>query len=184
MPPTHQNSVAEEFHLSSYLLTDVDDAFRLLSNPAVTKYLRRVPSPFTRQDAVDYYYFLQEESQKDPRRAKFNFTVRENATDRIVGGIRLEPDVDGKGWEIGYWLGEEHWGKGIATWACKEVLQTAKREGVKKVYAAPRQENGASRRVLEKSGFKHMRDEQQYYPVEDKMREVCIFDFDLENADD
>jgi len=184
MAQTHQNSVGEQYHLSSYRLTDVDDAFRFLSNPAVTKYLRRVPSPFTRQDAEDYYYALQQEAQSNPLRERLNFTVRNNTTDRIVGGIRLEPDGTGEGWELGYWLAEEYWGQGIATWACKEMLQVARREGIKKVCAWPRQENGASQRVLEKNGFKHVRDEQQYYPVANEMCNVAIFERDLENEDD
>jgi RimJ/RimL family protein N-acetyltransferase len=175
-------TVEERYHLSSYHLTDVDEAFRHLSNPAVTKYLRTVPSPFTREDAVNYYYFLQQELKKNPQRAELNLTVRETATEKLVGGVRLEPD--GEEWELGYWLGEEFWGQGIMTWACKEALRIAKREGIKKVYASPRQENDASRRVLEKNGFRHVRDEKQHYPVHDKMYDVWIFELDLANVDD
>lgn len=182
MSETHQKPAGEEYNVSSYRLTDVDEVFRLLSNPAVTKYLRTVPSPFTRQDAVNYYYFLQQELQTNPQRAKLNVTIRENATDKVVGAVRLEPD--GEEWELGYWLGEEYWGRGIMTWAVKEALQIAKHEGIKKVYASPRQENAASRRVLEKNGFKHVRDEQQHYPVADKMFDVWIFELDLVNEDD
>ena len=182
MSQTHEKPVEERYHLSSFRLTDVDEVFRHLSNPEVTKYLRTVPSPFTRQDAVNYYYFLQQELQTNPQRAKLNLTVRDNVTDKILGGVRLEPD--GEEWELGYWLGEEYWGQGIMTWACKNALQIAKNEGIKKVYAFPRQENGASRKVLEKNGFRHVRDEQQYYPVDDKMYDVWIFELDLVNGDD
>ena len=182
MSQTHQNQVSEHYHLSSFRLTDVDEAFRHLSNPTVTKYLRTVPRPFTRQDALNYYYFLQQELQTNPRRAKLNFTIRENATDKAVGGVRLEPD--GEEWELGYWLGEEYWGQGIMTWACKDALEIAKGEGIKKVYASPRQENAPSRKVLEKNGFKHVRDEQQYDPMEDKEYDVWILELDLVNGDD
>ena len=182
MSQTHQNPVSENYHLSSFRLTDVDEVFRHLSNPTVTKYLRTVPRPFTRQDALNYYHFLQQQLQTNPRRAKLNIIIRENITDKAIGGVRLEPD--GEDWELGYWLGEDHWGEGIMTWACKDVLQIAKREGITRVYASPRQENGASRKVLEKNGFKHVRDEQQYYPMDDKMYDVWIFERDLINDDD
>ena len=182
MSQTDQKPPEQHYHLSSYRLTDVDEAFRHLSNPAVTKYLRTVPTPFTRRDALNYYYYLQQELQTNPRGAKLNFTIRENTTDKAVGGIRLA--LDGETWELGYWLGEEHWGQGIMTWACKAALRIAKGEGIKKIYAAPRQENGASRRVLEKNGFRHVRDEQHYYPADNKMYDVWIFELDLANGGD
>lgn len=52
--------------------------------------------------------------------------------------------------EVGYWLGKEYWGKGIATQALKEFL---KHIDTRPLYAHVAKHNIASRRVLEKCGF-------------------------------
>jgi RimJ/RimL family protein N-acetyltransferase len=51
---------------------------------------------------------------------------------------------------IGYWLGREYWGKGIATQALSMFLLLM---AVRPLYAYVAQHNIASRRVLEKCGF-------------------------------
>ena len=52
--------------------------------------------------------------------------------------------------EVGYWLGKEFWGKGIATRALEEFLQEIK---TRPLYAHVAKHNIGSRRVLEKCGF-------------------------------
>ena len=56
-------------------------------------------------------------------------------------------------WEIGYWLGREHWGKGLATRAVAEFL-TVFHE--RPLYATVVVTNQPSVRVLEKSGFRRV----------------------------
>ncbi|HMB22627.1 MAG: GNAT family N-acetyltransferase [Chloroflexota bacterium] len=53
--------------------------------------------------------------------------------------------------EVGYWLGKEYWGKGIATQALAEFLHYIE---TRPLYAHVAKHNIASRRVLEKCGFK------------------------------
>lgn len=55
--------------------------------------------------------------------------------------------------EIGYWLGREHWGKGIASAAVATFLQEVTR---RPLYARAASDNVASLRVLEKAGFKEI----------------------------
>jgi RimJ/RimL family protein N-acetyltransferase len=52
--------------------------------------------------------------------------------------------------EVGYWLGREYWGKGIATQALEEFLKTIE---TRPLYAHVAKHNIGSRRVLEKCGF-------------------------------
>ena len=52
--------------------------------------------------------------------------------------------------EIGYWIGKEFWGKGIATKALSESLSHIK---TRPIYAHVAKHNIASQRVLEKCGF-------------------------------
>lgn len=73
-----------------------------------------------------------------------------------VGAIGVKPgdDVNRLSAEIGYWLGEEFWNRGIATDAVKAVSQYAfETLGMVRVHAAVFEWNVASMRVLEKAGF-------------------------------
>lgn len=58
--------------------------------------------------------------------------------------------------ELGYWVAEEYQGRGFATEACKALIRRAFDDlNINNVYATFKQENIASRRVLEKLGFKY-----------------------------
>ncbi len=52
--------------------------------------------------------------------------------------------------EIGYWIGKEFWGKGIATQALKAFLEIVP---IRPIYAAAAKDNPGSLRVLQKCGF-------------------------------
>jgi RimJ/RimL family protein N-acetyltransferase len=67
-----------------------------------------------------------------------------------VAGSVSSYEEEGKP-EVTYWLGREYWGKGIATWALKELLthHSLKRP----MDARVAKDNPGSRRVLEKCGF-------------------------------
>lgn len=52
--------------------------------------------------------------------------------------------------EVGYWLGKEFWGKGIATEALRQFLEVIK---TRPLYAHAAKHNIGSKRVLEKCGF-------------------------------
>lgn len=73
-----------------------------------------------------------------------------------VGGIGfvLQEDVERVSAEVGYWLGERYWGRGICADALRAVTQYAiAQHGLTRVFALPFAHNAASRRVLEKAGF-------------------------------
>jgi len=73
-----------------------------------------------------------------------------------VGAIGVRPgeDVHRLSAEIGYWLGEEYWNRGIATEAVKSVTQYAFDSlGMARVHAEVFEWNLASMRVLEKAGY-------------------------------
>lgn len=73
-----------------------------------------------------------------------------------VGGIgfTLHEDVERVSAEIGYWLGEPFWGRGIMTEALRTVTAHAVgTHDLTRVYAVPYEWNPASFRVLEKAGY-------------------------------
>jgi RimJ/RimL family protein N-acetyltransferase len=80
------------------------------------------------------------------------------AEGRIAGGVgyTLHGDVERVGAEVGYWLGREFWGRGLATAAVLALTSHAFRTHpeLRRLYAVPYATNRASARVLEKAGFR------------------------------
>jgi len=74
--------------------------------------------------------------------------------DQVAGNI-VSWEHDGER-EIGYWLGREFWGKGIATRALALLLEQVT---MRPLYAYVARHNLASQRVLQKCGFTIMREE-------------------------
>ena len=76
---------------------------------------------------------------------------------RVAGGIgyTLHSDVERIGAEVGYWLGQEFWGRGIATTALRLLTAHAFRAHpeLQRLWAVPYATNAASARVLEKAGY-------------------------------
>jgi RimJ/RimL family protein N-acetyltransferase len=67
---------------------------------------------------------------------------------QVAGSIASFPQHGER--EVGYWLGREFWGRGIATEALRAFLTDELR---RPLYAHVARHNLASRRVLEKCGF-------------------------------
>jgi len=72
------------------------------------------------------------------------------ADGEIAGSIFRWRDPALPGPEVSYWLGREHWGKGVATRALADFLQIVHQ---RPVYAFVAKRNRASLRVLQKCGF-------------------------------
>jgi RimJ/RimL family protein N-acetyltransferase len=106
------------------------------------------PHPYTVADALKWVEYT---SGQVPLQ---NMAITVN--DDIAGGIGLVPkeDVYRKSMEIGYFLGEQYWGKGIATKAVEMLLNHIREHfDVVRVFAEVFAHNTASMRVLEKNGF-------------------------------
>ena len=108
----------------------------------------RFPHPYTLADARA---FIQAALMRAPETM---FAIEVEAA--AVGGIgfTLLGDVERLSAEIGYWLGEAYWGRGIMTEALAAVTAYAIRShGLTRVFAVPYEWNAASFRVLEKVGY-------------------------------
>jgi [ribosomal protein S5]-alanine N-acetyltransferase len=91
--------------------------------------------------------------KRDP---ETSFAIAESTNDAVIGGISLLPgiDIERVSAEIGYWLSEDYWGKGIATRAVIAITDYAfDHFDFTRLFALPFATNTASCRVLEKAGF-------------------------------
>jgi RimJ/RimL family protein N-acetyltransferase len=108
----------------------------------------RFPHPYTERDGRA---FLKHTLAQHPETA-FAITVNGDAVGGI--GFQIMGDVERVSAEIGYWLGELFWGRGIATEALVTVTRYAiATHGLTRIYAVPFAWNAASCRVLEKAGY-------------------------------
>lgn len=76
--------------------------------------------------------------------------------DQAAGGIGIHPqsDIQRKNAELGYWLAEPYWGKGIVTRAVVQMVAYGfKNWDITRIFARPFGTNYASQKVLEKAGF-------------------------------
>jgi ribosomal-protein-alanine N-acetyltransferase len=74
----------------------------------------------------------------------------------VIGaiGLTLRTDVFRFGADVGYWIGEAHWGNGYATEALRGISGYAfETLGLRRLSAGAFSNNPASARVLEKAGF-------------------------------
>jgi RimJ/RimL family protein N-acetyltransferase len=84
-------------------------------------------------------------------RADHEILLRTIVADGAVAGNVVSWPQDGQRW-VGYWLGREHWGRGIATRALARYL--AEEEQFRPLIAHVAGSNTGSVRVLEKAGFR------------------------------
>jgi ribosomal-protein-alanine N-acetyltransferase len=128
---------------------DEDALVKYADNPKIASNLRDIfPSPYTKNDAKE---FLSIVTASKPSTI---FAIA--TTSEAIGGIGLTigKDVHQLTAEIGYWLSEAYWGKGIMTLAVSATTEIAFNQfGLNRVYAEPYISNTASMRVLEKAGF-------------------------------
>ncbi len=75
--------------------------------------------------------------------------------ERVVGAIGLEIKPEDENAEIGFWIGQPYWGKGICSEAAAAVVQFGfKVLGLNKIFAHHLSRNPASGRVMQKIGMR------------------------------
>ena len=136
--------------IREFVLSDTSQLAVIANNKNIWDNLRDYfPHPYTQNDAK---LFIELSKKQKPTQ---NFAVEFNGQLCGVVGLVPQKDVYKKTAEIGYWIGEGFWGKGIASEAVR--LLTAygfKVLGFVRIFSGVFEYNVASMKVLEKSGFK------------------------------
>lgn len=144
------NLIDNNITLREFRDADIKELAELCNNKNVWDNLRDyIPFPYTENDAKEFIYLCKNESPLQTFAIEFN--------EKFVGSIGLvkQPDIYKLTAEIGYWIGEPHWGKGIATKAVRLITEYGfNKLKLVRIYTGVFDYNKASQRVLEKSGFK------------------------------
>jgi ribosomal-protein-alanine N-acetyltransferase len=138
--------------LRPFRMEDAESLVRHANNPKIACRLRdRFPNPYTLENA---HQFLTGVTRRTPASNEFVLAIEVDG--QAVGGIGIVrgTDIERISAELGYWLGEEYWGRGIVTEAIKKFTPWAmERFKLVRLHADCFTDNPASARVLEKAGF-------------------------------
>lgn len=95
----------------------------------------------------------------------FQWGIEHKENGRLIGTISLF-DYKNNSLEIGYCLEKSYWNQGIMSEACMRVIRFAFEDvNVKYLRAKHIDQNIASKKVLEKCGFKYVRTTVEYIPA-------------------
>lgn len=138
-----------KFILRSWLINDIDSLVKHANNWNVAKYMNDgFPHPYTKEHAEKFILMTQ---NFNPQRF---FAII--ADGKAIGGIGLHPqsDIMRLNAELGYWIAEEYWGKGIVSKAINQIVEYGfENFEITRIFARPFGTNTASKKVLEKSCF-------------------------------
>ncbi len=151
--------------LTPFERTDIDRFIELVNDEGVARSLASLPLPFTAPDAQAW---IADREQQQASNNKYLFAIK-TKTSGFIGVIGMDRQ-NKELFDLGYWLGRKFWGQGYASEAASAILHWAETNvGIKAITASYFQDNPASGRVLEKSGFLHTGVKtMRYSPAHDK----------------
>lgn len=138
-----------KFTLRPLVDSDLESLVKYANNYNIAKNLTgRFPHPYTEENGKQFIAFTKANNPSN--------ILAIDVKGELVGSIGVHPqeDIMCKNAEMGYWLAEPFWGKGIVTEAVKKMVNYGfKNWDIDRIYARPFGSNVASQKVLEKAGF-------------------------------
>ena len=139
--------------IRKWKLTDAKDIAVALSNKKIQDNLRDgLPYPYSEQDGIDFISSMLSANEDET----FAFAII--LDDKAIGsiGVFRQQNIHRQTAEMGYYIAEEYWGKGIMTDAVKQICHYVfENSDILRIYAEPFAYNTGSCRVLEKAGFQY-----------------------------
>ncbi len=142
--------IDENITLRKWEMEDAEALADIANNYNIAKNLsNRYPYPYSLEDARK---FIKNLSFQDPVPV-FAIIYKGNIAGSF--GFEFYNDIWEKNLEIGYWLAEEYWGKGIMTKTISSMINYAFQNfNINRIFAKVFGNNTASQRVCEKAGMK------------------------------
>ena len=139
--------------IRKWKLSDAADLATAISNKKIQNNLRDgLPYPYLEQDAAD---FISDMLSTDENEV-FAFAI--TVDNKVVGsiGVFRQENIHRLTAELGYYIAEEYWCRGIMTEAVRQTCEYVfDKSNIIRIYAEPFAYNIASCRVLEKAGFQY-----------------------------
>ncbi len=133
---------------------DIRQIARLVGNWQVAYWLVRVPFPY---DVDQARAWVERSSQDRADGIGWPFLIERRDDRAVVGSVDLSIEGERTTGALGYWIGEEFWGRGYASEACDGMMRFAFEIAMLDIVTANvLPENHRSVRVLEKAGFRRL----------------------------
>ncbi|KAG4106450.1 acyl-CoA N-acyltransferase [Neocallimastix lanati (nom. inval.)] len=169
--------------ISNIVLTEFQDSdgpaiVELLGNDTeIHKNVRYLPQPYTLQNALEFIHLYDDLKKKYNR--IINFAIKEKSSGKLIGSCGFGgSDLSSTSTEIeiGYWIGQKYWGKGIGT----SIIQTLLHIGFdeykySKINAIVFEWNIASQKILIKNGFQKEKFLKNYLEKDGKLINAIKF---------
>ena len=137
--------------LRHWRISDAEKLAAILSNKNVLNNLRDgLPCPYTKKDGEDYINAM---LSSDPN---YTFAYAITHSDKAIGsiGVFRQGNIHSRTAELGYYLAEEYWGKGIMSESVRKICDIVfDKTDIVRIFAEPFASNTGSCKVLEKAGF-------------------------------
>jgi ribosomal-protein-alanine N-acetyltransferase len=138
-----------QFKLRPWTIDDIESLVKFANNFNITKNLMDVfPHPYSEENGMA---FIEMTNQNSPPNI---LAIEINGEAAGAIGVHPQQDIYRKNAEMGYWLAEPYWGKGIITKAILQMVDYGFENcDIDRIYARPFGHNIASQKALEKAGF-------------------------------
>lgn len=141
----------ERLILNQPHLDDIPRLVEIMKNPIYNKNTTNIPFPYTKENG-EFWVNLAIDSLASGSAYIFAIRLKDNPT--IIGGVGLGIDKTNNKAEMGYWLDEQYWNKGMVTEAAKALVQFGfDTLELKRIFATHFTHNEASGRIMQKIGM-------------------------------
>ena len=135
------------YHIRDFRPGEAEALHIILSDPAVMEYIEL---PFSHEKTAA---FLQANGLDTPHR----IYALTDENDRVIGQVIFHP-YEEDAWEIGWILGQSHWGRGLATAVTETLVERCREMGVRRCVIECDPAQTVSRHIAEKCGFSRQED--------------------------
>jgi len=142
-------------HLRPVNEKDAKYLVKSLNNLNISRWIVPMPYPYKKSDAM-FWINLQKKQFKKKPRTDYHFIIELKPEKKIIGAVGIfgfdEHKVEG---ELGYWLDEEYWNKGIMSEAVERIIDFGFLDlKLKKIVIPVFAGNPGSNGIAKKMGFK------------------------------
>ena len=137
--------------LGALTASDIPTIVSYAGNINIAKNLLNLPHPYQEKDAI---FWLNMIHQGWSDESMCIFGIRSQETKQFIGGVGLHINKSFSRGELGYWIGEPHWGKGYMSEALGAIIKYGFEEKkLHKIYAIHFLDNPASGKVMIHNGM-------------------------------
>jgi RimJ/RimL family protein N-acetyltransferase len=141
----------KRFVLRPISVKDAKDIARNMNNWNVIKNLSQLPFPYELKHAQQFARKIEKEMKKEKPE---DYVMMVEIDGEVVGAVGAHKIIYGHKAEIGYWLAEKHWGKGIVPEAAEKFMtHIFSQLKLCRIHAFAHADNLKSMRVMEKIGM-------------------------------